>query len=171
LVMDYPRIDISGEEERPHMNLRIAAAVMGLLIALTGCTTGSSNNKAGGGNGNGHHAKKNKPSSKPTPHYTPSQTQAIGAAKNYLSFKGFSKKGLVQQLSSQAGDGYKLADAVFAVNHIKVDWNAEAVKSAKNYLSFTHFSCSGLIQQLDSAAGDQFTPAQAQYAGKKVGLC
>jgi hypothetical protein len=153
---------------------RILVAVGAVLALATGCTTGNSSNNAGG---SGHKAKQgshqaaNTPKPKPTPHYTVSQTQAIGAAKNYLSFQGFSYKGLIQQLSSKAGDGFSVADATFAVNHVHADWNAEAVKSAKNYLSFQHFSCAGLIQQLSSAAGDQFTVAQAQYAGHKVGLC
>jgi len=81
-----------------------------------------------------------------------------------------SKKGLIRQLSSQAGDGYPKADAVFAVNHIDVNWKEQAVQSAKDYLDFTSFSRDGLIQQLSSSAGDQYTHAQAVYAANKVGL-
>ena len=101
---------------------------------------------------------------------TASQENAVGAAENYLDFTAFSKKGLIRQLSSKAGDGYPKADAVFAVNHITVDWNEQAVKAAKNYLDLTSFSRDGLIQQLSSAAGDQYTHAQAVYAVNKVGL-
>ena len=43
-----------------------------------------------------------------------------------------SRAGLIRQLSSKAADGYKRKDAVFAVNHIKVNWNKEAVQSAKS---------------------------------------
>ena len=57
-----------------------------------------------------------------------------------------------------------MADAVFAVNHIKVDWNEQAVKSAREYLSNESFSRQGLIEQLSSSAGEGFTLAQAQYA-------
>ena len=63
-----------------------------------------------------------------------------------------------------------MADAVFAVDHIKVDWNQQAVLSAKNYLKVSGFSRSGLIEQLSSKAGSGFTMAQATYAANKVGL-
>jgi host cell surface-exposed lipoprotein/uncharacterized protein DUF2510 len=113
------------------------------------------------------------PKPKPTktaPSYTVSQEQAIGSAKNYLSISGFSRSGLIQQLSSSYGDGFSKADATFAVNHIKVDWNEQAVRSAKNYLSISHFSRAGLIQQLSSSYGDGYTVAQATYAVNHVGL-
>jgi hypothetical protein len=103
--------------------------------------------------------------------YTKSQEQAIGAAKDYLAFSAFSKLGLIDQLSSKAGSGFPKRDAVFAVNHIDVDWNQQAVKSAKSYLDFSHFSCQGLVDQLSSSAGSKFTKAQATYAAKKVGVC
>jgi hypothetical protein len=83
---------------------------------------------------------------------------------------GFSRAGLIGQLSSTSGEGFNVADAVFAVNHIKVDWNKEAVESAKSYLEMGGFSRAGLIQQLSSKAGDQFTLAQATYAATQAGL-
>ncbi len=107
-----------------------------------------------------------------TPSLTPSQQNAIRAAQQYLSMgTGFSRLGLIQQLSSPSGDGYPLADATYAVDSLSEDWNAQAALSAKNYLSTTSFSCSGLIQQLSSSAGDQFTLAQAQYGAKAAGIC
>jgi hypothetical protein len=102
---------------------------------------------------------------------TGQEKNAIRAARNYLSFSAFSRLGLIQQLSSSAGDGYPHMVAVAAVNSLKVNWNTEAVKAAKNYLKISSFSCSGLIQQLDSSAGDQFTLAQAKYGAKKAGAC
>src|SRR5699024_10995826 len=77
---------------------------------------------------------------------------AIGAAQSYLQVSAFSKKGLIQQLSSQAADAYDRSVAVKAVNHLDVNWNKQAVKAAKNYLSFSSFSRQGLIQQLESDA-------------------
>jgi hypothetical protein len=103
-------------------------------------------------------------------HFTSSQQQAIGAAQDYLSTEHFSKEGLIKQLSSTYGDGFSLADATFAVNHIDVNWFAQAVGAAKDYLSIEHFSRDGLIQQLSSSYGDDFTLAQATYAANKVGL-
>jgi Host cell surface-exposed lipoprotein/Protein of unknown function (DUF2510) len=107
---------------------------------------------------------------KPTPSFTVSQEQAIGSAKNYLSISGFSRVGLIQQLSSSYGDGFSKADATFAVNHLTVNWNEQAVRSAKNYLSISHFSRAGLIQQLHSSYGDGYTLTQATYAANHVGL-
>jgi hypothetical protein len=103
-------------------------------------------------------------------HYTKSQSEAIDAAKNYLSLMPLSKKGLIRQLSSNAGDGFPKADATFAVNHIKVDYNKQAYLSAQNYLELMSYSKAGLTRQLTSSYGDGFTAAQAAYAVKKVGL-
>ena len=111
-------------------------------------------------------------SAAPTSNLTVSQQNAVNQAKNYLSLQGFSKQGLIDQLSSSAGDKYSVHDATVAVNSLhEVDWNAEAVKSAKEYMKLSSFSCSGLVDQLSSSAGSQYTAAQAKYAATKVGLC
>jgi len=94
---------------------------------------------------------------------------AQDSATSYLDFTGFSRLGLIEQLSSQYGDGYALADATWAVDSLGVNWNEQAVRSAKSYLDFTSFSRQGLIEQLSSAYGDQYTVAQATYAADKVG--
>jgi hypothetical protein len=107
---------------------------------------------------------------KPAPPMTASQVQAIGSAESYLSFTAFSRKGLIHQLSSDAGEGFSVKDATFAVDHITVDWNEQAAKSALSYLSMEHFSRKGLIHQLESAYGEQFTHAQAVYGVTKAGL-
>lgn len=104
------------------------------------------------------------------PSLTKSQEQAIGSAEQYLSFTAFSRKGLIRQLSSDAGEGFSVADATYAVDHIEVNWNEQAAKSAEKYLEMTHFSRSGLIQQLESSAGEGFTHAQAVYGVTKAGL-
>jgi hypothetical protein len=80
----------------------------------------------------------------------------------------FSKKGLIEQLSSPVGEGYSKADARFAANNVGADWKAEAVEAAENYLEMTSFSEQGLIEQLSSSAGEGFTVEQARYAVKKV---
>lgn len=102
---------------------------------------------------------------------TGSQENAVRSAKQYLSMQGFSRNGLVQQLSSNFGDGYKVADATVAVDSLNIDWNKEAVKSAKQYLSMQGFSCKGLIQQLSSSAGDRYTVSQATYGAQQAGAC
>lgn len=107
---------------------------------------------------------------KSAPKATTGQANALRAAKNYLSFAPFSRKGLIRQLTSDAGDKYPRADAVYAVNHVGANWNEQAAKAAKNYLKMSPFSRAGMIQQLTSSAGDQYTQAQAEYGATKAGL-
>lgn len=99
------------------------------------------------------------------------QENAVRSAKQYLSMKGFSRDGLIQQLSSDYGDGYKISDATVAVDSLNNDWNKEAVRSAKQYLSMKGFSCKGLIEQLSSSYGDKYTVSQATYGARQAGAC
>lgn len=99
------------------------------------------------------------------------QNNAVRSAKQYLSMTGFSRNGLINQLSSDAGDGYEISDATVAVDSLNIDWNQEAVKSAKQYLSMMGFSCKGLINQLSSSAGDQYSVDEATYGAKQAGGC
>ena len=109
-------------------------------------------------------------SAMPAPPLTNSQEQAIGSARDYLATSSFSRKGLIQQLSSAYGEGFSVLDATFAVDYLKVDWNEQAARSAKAYLEVSHFSRAGLIHQLESDAGEGFTHAQAVYGVKAAGL-
>lgn len=147
-------------------NLTAALAAAVLAVSLGACAelekdkaTDSSTAAAGG---NVDVVKESK-----SP-YTMAQQNAIGSAKDYLSTSAFSRKGLIEQLASKAGEGYGLKLATFAVNHIRVNWNEQAVKSAKDYLSTSNFSRSELIDQLSSSAGEGYTRAQALYAVNKV---
>jgi hypothetical protein len=99
------------------------------------------------------------------------QMNAIRSAKQYLSVQGFSRDGLIQQLSSAYGDGYEVSDATVAVDILNIDWNKEAVESAKQYLSIQGFSCKGLIQQLSSSYGDKYTVSEATYGAHQAGAC
>jgi hypothetical protein len=96
--------------------------------------------------------------------------QAVDAANGYLSEgQGFSDQGLLQQLTSSAGDGFTQSQAEYAINYLDPDWDAQAVDAAKGYLGDGEgFSRSSLIQQLTSSYGDGFTEAQAEYAVNKV---
>lgn len=75
-----------------------------------------------------------------------SSKNAVRSAKQYLSIQGYSRDGLIHQLSSDYGDGYSVADATVAVDSLNIDWNKQAVRSAKQYLSMQGFSCKGLIK-------------------------
>jgi len=99
------------------------------------------------------------------------QKNAVRAAKSYLNISAFSRDGLIDQLSSQAGNGFNINDATKAVDSLNVDWNQEAVKSAKQYLKMMGFSCKGLVQQLSSRAGGKFTEQQATFGAQRAGAC
>jgi hypothetical protein len=104
------------------------------------------------------------------PEYTPAQENAIASANQYLDTSAFSRTGLIQQLSSKYGEGFAKSDAIFAVNHIDVNWNQQAAAAANQYLDTSAFSRAGLIQQLSSKYGEGFTHAQAVYGVNQAGL-
>ena len=141
----------------------VAATLALVAFGASACDTGTSDYKHASGK-QGHHA-----TAKSEPKGTTSQVAALQSAQSYLSMGGFSRAGLIGQLTSKAGEGFKLADATWAVNHADADWNAQAVESAKSYKSMGGFSKAGLMDQLTSKAGEQFTQAQAAYAVHKVG--
>ena len=99
------------------------------------------------------------------------QQNAVRSAKQYTSMTGFSRDRLIEQLSSEYGDGYDVADATIAVDSLNIDWNEQAVKSAKQYLGMTGFSCNGLIEQLSSSAGDKYTVSEATHGAQQAGAC
>jgi hypothetical protein len=158
----------------------IAATVLG--IAAVGCAETPSEKSAEAANPKAatseHKAARPKAAkseqkaekAEEAPEYTTAQENAIASAENYLDTMAFSRKGLIEQLSSDYGEGFSKADAIFAVNHIDVDWNEQAAKSAKNYLDTMAFSRKGLIEQLESEFGDGFTHAQAVYGVNQTGL-
>ena len=111
------------------------------------------------------------PATSEAPQFSPQVEQARSSAESYLDISGFSRAGLIRQLSSQAGDGYPKDVATQAVDSLHIDWNAEAVKSAQSYLDMQSFSCSGLINQLSSSAGDGYTKAQATYGAHQTAAC
>lgn len=105
------------------------------------------------------------------PRLTGPQRNAQRSARNYLSMKGFSRDGLIEQLSSEYGEGYDRADATVAVDSLDIDYNENAAKSARDYLELSGFSCNGLIEQLSSSYGDGYTQAQATYGAQQAGAC
>ena len=112
-----------------------------------------------------------KPTAPPAPAETPGQANARRSAEQYLSLgNGFSRAGLIQQLSSSFGEGFSLEDATYGVDATHTDWNAQACLSAKGYLKLSAFSHAGLVEQLSSEAGEQFTPDEAEYGVTCAGL-
>ena len=101
---------------------------------------------------------------KPTPNLTAGQENALAKAEQYLDYSAFSRKGLIEQLEFE---DFSTADATYAVDHIKVNWNEQAAAKAEQYLDQSAFSRQGLIEQLEF---EGFTPQQAAYGVKQAGL-
>jgi hypothetical protein len=99
------------------------------------------------------------------------QKNAARSAQQYISMQGFSRKGLIQQLSSEFGESYEVHDATVAVDSLNIDWNKQAARSAQQYLDMQGFSCKGLIQQLSASAGEQYTIDQATYGAHQTEAC
>ena len=101
-------------------------------------------------------------------------SEAIRSAQSYLNYSSFSRQGLIDQLSSQYGEGFTVEQATYGVNFLEengfVDWNEQAVLCAQSYLSLFNYSRQELINQLSSSYGEQFTVSQATYAADQVGL-
>jgi hypothetical protein len=107
----------------------------------------------------------------PESNLTRAQRNAVRVAEQYLGTMPFSRQGLIDQLSSDAGNQFAVSDATVAVDSLDVDWNTQAAKSAESYLKMMGFSCAGLIDQLSSPSGSQFTLAQATYGARQAGIC
>ena len=99
------------------------------------------------------------------------QKNAVRSAEQYISMTGFSREGLIDQLSSDGGEGYDITDATIAIDSLSIDWNEQAVRSAEQYLDMMGFSCNGLIDQLSSDGGEGYTVDQATYGAQQAGAC
>jgi hypothetical protein len=110
------------------------------------------------------------PQTHTAPALTVAENQAVIAAKGYLSAgSGFSKEGLLKQLTSTYGSGFGKAEARFAIKYLNPDWDAQSLIAAKGYLSAgSGFSKEGLLKQLTSTYGSGFTRSQAEYAIKNL---
>lgn len=99
------------------------------------------------------------------------QQNAVRSAEQYISMSGFSRNGLIDQLSSEYGNSYEVSDATVAVDSLNIDWNEQAVRSAEQYLDMSGFSCDGLIDQLSSEYGNKYTVSEATYGAQQAGAC
>lgn len=105
----------------------VAAVAFG---ALSACNSDENSNAGGAPNNETatvlnaggvakHHAATDTEAKAPAePNYTMSQEQAIESAKSYLDMDGESRAGLIDQLSSKMGEGFTLAQATYAANHV-----------------------------------------------------
>lgn len=103
------------------------------------------------------------PTVKPEDNTTTGQKNALKSAKQYLSFMGFSREGLIDQLEYEQ---YSREDAIYAVDNCGADWKQQAIKCAKDYLKTSAFSHDGLVEQLEY---EKFTSEEAQYGADNCG--
>lgn len=106
-----------------------------------------------------------------SPNPTAAQRNAVRSARSYWNVSGFSRQGLIDQLSSEYGDRFSVGDATVAVDSLDIDWRSQAARSAASYLKMSGFSCQGLIDQLSSQHGDKYTVEQATYGATQAGIC
>lgn len=97
------------------------------------------------------------------PKLTLGQQNAIGKAQSYLSFSGFSRSGLIQQLEFE---GFSTEDATFGADNAGADWNAECAQKAQSYMDMSSFSRQSLYDQL---AFEGFQPAEIEFGLAAVG--
>lgn len=156
--------------------LMVVALGIGLSLCLIGCSSGGSKSTETKETPKKEETVKKEetaepqktpeptPAPEPTPSVTTGQSNALKAAKNYLSVMPFSYTGLIEQLEFEK---YSYEDAVYAVDNCGADWNAQAAKAAKNYLDVMPFSREGLIDQL---VFEGYTYEQAVFGADSVDL-
>ena len=142
------------------------AIILSMLVGLTGCAVPDTDGTAADRAAENRKERKSSDGKKvkAEPDMTVGQKNAMASAESYLEFQAFSKSGLVKQLKFEK---YPEKDAVWAVNHLDVNWNEQAALAAENYLSMQSFSRQGLIDQLKF---EGYTPEQAAYGVKQAGL-
>ncbi|MBU3126046.1 Ltp family lipoprotein [Clostridium tagluense] len=103
----------------------------------------------------------------PTPAKPTISTEYISAlakAELYGTTMNMSKKGIYDQLTSEYGEKFSKESAQYAVDNVKIDYNANALKKAEMYQKEMSMSPSAVYDQLVSEHGEKFTQAEAQYA-------
>lgn len=89
---------------------------------------------------------------------------ALEAAQQYLDTMPFSRKGLYEQLTSDAGEGFSDEAAQYAIENVQTDYKQNAVEAAEQYLDSMPMSEDELYDQLTSDAGEGYTAEEASYA-------
>ncbi|UXU59037.1 Ltp family lipoprotein [Staphylococcus agnetis] len=124
-----------------------------LAILFSACTGAVVNEVNNGGSDSEDSVDKNA---------TREQKSALNKAKTYSSVMHMSKDGIYNQLVSEA-DGFKEADAKYAVDNLKADYKKNALEKAKDYANTQNMSNDAIYNQLTSSI-EGFTEEQARYA-------
>lgn len=105
-------------------------------------------------------------------HPSTGSKDAYSEALVYLQISGFSRQGLIDQLTSEWGNNFSVEDATKAVDALEangeVDWNEQAVISAMNYIESMSYSEKTTLEELQSEYTGKFTKEQAEYAIKYI---
>lgn len=89
---------------------------------------------------------------------------ALAKAEMYSSTMNMSKKGLYEQLTSDAGEQFSAEAAQYAIDNVNADYKNNALKKAEMYQETMHMSPASIRDQLVSDAGEKFTKEEAEYA-------
>ena len=165
---EYRRYGSSADDEPRTMKSRcppllLAAALMLVGLSGEGCVdstdNGDSNQRAAnqqGGSGQGSGG-----SGSGGPELTSNQERALRSAQNSIDREGYSPLSLIQHL--RYDEGFSKADAKFAVEHVRANWEELAVESAQERVDGTDgYSPTSLIGHLRYESG--FTKADAMSA-------
>lgn len=90
-------------------------------------------------------------------------TSALKQAESYSETLHMSKQGIYDQLTSEYGGKFSDEAAQYAVDNVKVDWNANALQKAKDYQKTMNMSPDAIHDQLTSVF-EGFTEEEADYA-------
>lgn len=112
-----------------------------------------------------------KPAEEPAQVETPAEpavpsdhASALRKAQTYADMMHMSKAGIYDRLSSEYGEKFSPEAAQYAVDNLKVDYNANALAKAKEYQKLMDMSPDAIREQLTSEFGEKFTQEEADYA-------
>lgn len=89
---------------------------------------------------------------------------ALRKAETYSEMMHMSKAGILDQLTSDYGEGFSPEAARYAVDNVDADWNNNALEKARTYQDTMSMSPSAIHEQLVSGYGEKFTVEEADYA-------
>ncbi|MGU9988025.1 Ltp family lipoprotein [Latilactobacillus curvatus] len=136
--------------------------ILVVIVVAVGASMGGK--KDGGSKDSSSKASTSQTASSKKSNVPAEYTSALNKAKTYSNTMHMSKKGLYEQLTSDAGEKFSAEAAQYAVDNVNADWNANALQKAKDYQSQQSMSPEAIREQLTSDAGEKFTPDEANYA-------
>ena len=143
--------------------LLLVAALMLVGLSGEGCMDSTDNGDSNqrGANQQGGSGQGSGGSGSGGPELTPSQERALRSAQNSLDLEGYSRLALMNYLTQVKG--FTKADAAYAADHVRANWQEEAAEVAQSRIDATDgYSPTSLIAHL--TLFDGFTKADARSA-------